>query len=125
MAVFTLGSGTLDIYLLAIYVGAMSLKDTSYWILCALATGDAHGYAVSRHVEELSDGRVTLGPGTLYATLERLVTDGLIEEAGTEVVDGRNRRYYRLTGAGRRAAAEETERRTSAVARARTALGLA
>lgn len=104
---------------------APPLKDSSYWILCALAGDRAHGYAVAHRVDELSDGRVSLGPGTLYTTLDRLVNEGLIEDAGTEVVDGRNRRYYRLTSGGRAVAAAETERRTTAVARARTALGLA
>lgn len=102
----------------------VSMKEPAYWILCALAEGEAHGYAVAQRVDALSDGRVAVGPGTLYATLERLVGDGLIEEAGTGVVDGRNRRYYRLTGAGRSGVTDETERRASAVQRARLALGL-
>lgn len=106
-------------------LGAVStLKEPAYWILCALAGGEGHGYAVAQRVSVLSDDRVGIGPGTLYATLERLAGEGLIEQSRAEVVDGRNRRYYRLTGSGRRAVTDETERRSTAVTRARLALGL-
>lgn len=100
------------------------MKDAMYWILCALADGEAHGYAIAQKVGQLSDGATKVGPGTLYATLERLLADGLIEEAASEVVDGRHRRTYRLSGGGRRAVVEETGHRVAAVERARTALGL-
>ncbi len=102
----------------------MPLKEPAYWILCALAEGEAHGYAVAQRVTALSENSVGIGPGTLYATLERLAGDGLIEQSRAEVVDGRNRRYYRLTGTGRRTVMDETERRSAAVTRARMALGL-
>jgi PadR family transcriptional regulator PadR len=53
-------------------------------------------------VESLSQGRVRLRAGTLYAALDRLVAEGLVVASGEEVVDGRLRRYYRLTDEGRR-----------------------
>lgn len=71
----------------------------------------------------------TPGRGSLYAVLDRLVVEGLVEPAGEEVVDGRLRRYYRLTGDGRSALAEEARRRASvskeALRRLRLAGGVA
>jgi DNA-binding PadR family transcriptional regulator len=53
-----------------------------------------------RAVSELSDGRITLRAGTLYAALERLTEDGLLSVEREEAVEGRLRRYYRLTEKG-------------------------
>ena len=87
------------------------------YILASLAQGECHGYGVARDVEELSQGRVRLTAGTLYGALNRLADDGLIEPAGEREVQGRRRRYYRLTPAGRTALADEVERlRATAVA---------
>jgi DNA-binding PadR family transcriptional regulator len=55
---------------------------------------------VLRQVAQLSDDRVKLSAGTLYAALDRLTEDGLIEVDREETVDGRVRRYYRLTVRG-------------------------
>jgi DNA-binding PadR family transcriptional regulator len=101
------------------------LPSSSYWILCALAEGDSHGYVIAQRIKLLAEGEVRVGTGTLYAAIERLVAGGLIELVREEVVDGRNRRSYRLTGAGRTAATEETSLRASAVRRARRQLGVA
>ncbi len=63
-------------------------------------------------VDEVSGGDAQLGPGTLYRTLARLVADGLVEEAPDASEDqphDSRRRYYRLTGTGRQAAAREAE----------------
>lgn len=96
------------------------------YILASLARGECHGYGIARDAEELSEGRVRLTAGTLYGALNRLVATGLVEPAGEREVQGRRRRYYRLTGAGRVALADEVERlrATAAVlgARARAAL---
>lgn len=88
------------------------LTPAGYQVLLALAGGKAHGYAVMRFVEEVSGGTVTLGPGTLYRTIARLVADGLVEEvAGGESDEPHDarRRYYRMTKDGVRAARQETE----------------
>jgi len=88
------------------------LTPAGFQVLLALAGGKAHGYAVMRFVEEITEGVVALGPGTLYRTIARLVADGLVEEVpggeGEEPHDAR-RRYYRLTPLGRTAARRETE----------------
>ena len=98
------------------------LPAASLHVLLALLGGDKHGYAVMRDVEELSDGAVKMGPGTLYGTIKRLLADGLIEEVtgGTGEADGdERRRYYRLTGAGERVAAVEVARLRTLLTRVR------
>ncbi|MGH3199195.1 MAG: PadR family transcriptional regulator [Streptosporangiaceae bacterium] len=76
-------------------------------------------------VARISDGRVRLRAGTLYAALDRLKADGLLTSGKDEVVDGRLRRYYRITdeGAGELAAEVGRLRANTAVAASR--LGLA
>jgi DNA-binding PadR family transcriptional regulator len=93
-------------------------------IVLALLPGELHGYALMRSVEELSDGAVRLGPGTLYGTINRLVADGLIEETTDRVTrsDGERRRYYQLTGNGRAVALDELARLQTLVRRVRSRL---
>ena len=86
------------------------MREPTYWILTALVGERRHGYALLREVGELSAGRVKLKVTTLYAALERLHRDGLIVVDGEEVVDGRRRRYYRLTQNGTAALADEATR---------------
>src|SRR5262245_54926584 len=86
------------------------LQEPTFLVLTALATEPLHGYGIIRAVTDLSDGHVQLLAGTLYPALHRLTTDGLIELAREEIVDGRLRRYYRLTDAGAHRLATETER---------------
>ncbi|HEV7846893.1 MAG TPA: PadR family transcriptional regulator [Thermoleophilaceae bacterium] len=92
----------------------MALREPSYFILAALVNGPAHGYGIIQEAAELSGGRVRLGAGTLYGALERLASEGLVEPEREEVVSGRRRRYFRLTGEGESALAEESERMRSA-----------
>lgn len=79
---------------------ATEIREPTFLILASLAGGEQHGYAIMREVKEISDDRVTMRAGTLYTALDRLVEEGLVTETGSEVVDGRNRRYYALTKAG-------------------------
>jgi len=76
------------------------LREPTLLLLTALTSGPRHGYALIEAVRELSQGRVTLKPGSLYGTLDRLAREGLVVETGTEVVAGRHRRYYELSDAG-------------------------
>ncbi len=69
-------------------------------VLTSLAGGRKHGYALIGDTEALSGGRVRLKVGTLYAVLDRLLEQGLVAEAGSEVVDGRLRKYFELTEDG-------------------------
>jgi DNA-binding PadR family transcriptional regulator len=66
-----------------------------------------------------------VGTGTLCAAIERLAEADMIELAGEEVVDGRNRRRYRITGSGKEAVTVETGQRAEAIGRAQRQLGLA
>ena len=97
-----------DIYRQPVYkVNVAEVREPTFLVLVALADGRRHGYGIIQDVERLSNGKTKLRAGTLYATLDRLTADGLIEEAGEEVVDGRFRRYYRLARRG--SAVLETE----------------
>jgi|SRR5579875_1676783 len=88
------------------------LPSTAFQILLALSAGDLHGYAIMREVEEQSGGRIRLGPGTLYGSIQTLLEEKLIEEVEGDKADerGERRRYYRLTAAGRKSARIEAER---------------
>jgi len=79
----------------------MDIREPTYLILTSLADGPKHGYGVMRDVAEISAGRVTLRAGTLYAALDRLSAEGLVMATGEQVVEGRLRRNYALTDAGR------------------------
>ena len=74
-------------------------------ILLALATGDKHGYAIMREVEDLTEGAVTMGPGTLYGAVKKMLRAGLVEESDERPdpeLDDERRRYYRISGLGER-----------------------
>ena len=86
------------------------LQEPTFLVLAALAVEPLHGYGLIQAVSELSDGRVTLRAGTLYPALDRLTSDRLVALAREEVVDGRLRRYYRLTDVGADRLRAETER---------------
>ncbi|MEV4196804.1 PadR family transcriptional regulator [Micromonospora globbae] len=86
------------------------MREPTFLILTALAGGPRHGYGIIGEVNALSAGRVTLLPGTLYTALDRLVAQGHVAHDRDEHVDGRLRRYYRLTPRGQQALETETAR---------------
>ena len=92
----------------------MDLRPASYFVLASLLDGPLHGYAISKRAEELSDGDVRLTAGTLYGALDRMAARGLVQVDREETVDGRLRRYYRLSDQGRQAVAREAERLAAA-----------
>src|SRR5215469_424290 len=89
------------------------LPSAAFQILLALADEELHGYAIMRQVEAQTGGRVRLGPGTLYSSIQALLEEGLIEEVergtGFEAAHER-RRSYRLSTSGRKLARGEAER---------------
>jgi DNA-binding PadR family transcriptional regulator len=87
-----------------------AMHEPTFLILTALAAQPRHGYGIIQTVAELSDGDVTLRAGTLYGALDRLADQGLIEVDHEEAVDGRLRRYYRLSDSGAGALATQAER---------------
>jgi len=86
------------------------LQEPTFLLLTALAEGPQHGYGIMTDVARMSEGRVKLRAGTLYAALDRVVAEGLVEADREEVVDGRLRRYYRLTPLGGDRLTAEVER---------------
>ena len=91
-------------------------------ILLALAGEERHGYGIMREVQERTEGRTSMGPGTLYGSIKRMLADGLIEESEVRsdpARDDQRRRYYRITEFGRRAAGAEAERLSGLVETAR------
>jgi len=98
------------------------LTPAVYHILLALFDGEKHGYAIMKDVEHQTGGRVKMGPGTLYGSIKRMLDANLIEEAARRPdpdLDDERRRYYRLSGLGRRVVSAESQRLTQAVKVAR------
>ena len=91
----------------------LPLPASQLHILLALASGDKHGYAIMKVVEVLTEGTVTMGPGTLYGAVKKMLKAGLVEESDERPdpeMDDQRRRYYRITGLGERALDAEVER---------------
>lgn len=89
------------------------LKPAVLHILLALSGGEQHGYGIMREVEQFTSGQIRLGPGTLYRSIKQMLETGLIEESDERPdpeLDDERRRYYRLTGTGRRLAQAEINR---------------
>src|SRR5690606_14325596 len=83
------------------------------YILIALSSGDKHGYGIMKQVEEDSEGKVSMGNGTLYGSLKRMCDAGLVAEADKKVdpdMDDQRRIYYKITGLGKKNLAAELER---------------
>jgi DNA-binding PadR family transcriptional regulator len=79
----------------------------------ALAAGERHGYAILQDVAARTGGRVKLGAGTLYRSIQRMREQGLIEESRRRPArdqDDERRRYYRITRLGTAVAQAESER---------------
>jgi DNA-binding PadR family transcriptional regulator len=105
----------------------VALPVAAFHILIALADRERHGYAIMQDVAARTDGKLRIGPGTLYGSIKRMLHDGLIEELDERPdpdEDDVRRRYYRMTPLGRRVAIEETARLAKLVRQAR-ATGLA
>jgi DNA-binding PadR family transcriptional regulator len=89
------------------------LPAAAFQILMSLADDDLHGYEIMRRVEEQTDGRTRIGPGTLYSSIQALLEAGFVAEVASrsdENLNDERRRYYRMTAAGRKAARDEAER---------------
>jgi len=100
----------------------LPLTPAVFHVLLALADGERHGYAIMQQVTASTDGRMKMGPGTLYGTLKRLLASRLIEESDERPdprLDDERRRYYRLTGVGEQVVRAEALRYADMVALAR------
>lgn len=75
------------------------LTPAVFHVLLSLEEGARHGYAIMQAVEETAG--LSMGPGTIYGTLQRLGEAGLVEETQPPRGEpGERRRYYRLTREG-------------------------
>jgi DNA-binding PadR family transcriptional regulator len=88
-------------------------------ILLALATGPRHGYGIMKQVKVDSGDKISLGPGTLYGSLRRMIDAGLIRESDQRTdpeTDDERRIYYEIAGLGQQALAAELQRYRQVVA---------
>lgn len=90
----------------------LPLTPAVLYILLVLADGERHGYAIAQEVEAMSDGQVSMGPGTLYGSILRMTSAELVEEVTAKRrEDGdERRRYYKSTPFGKRVLARELAR---------------
>ncbi len=104
------------------------LSPAFFHILLSLGAGDRHGYAIKREVAARTDGKLKLGPGVLYGSINKMLELGLIEEAEDRPdphLDDERRRYYRITGYGRQVARAEAARMRELVRLAAATFGAA
>jgi DNA-binding PadR family transcriptional regulator len=91
----------------------LPLSPPVFSVLLALGSETMHGYAIMQELEHRTDGTERLLPGSLYATIARMVREGLIEEADPPSADASadsRRRFYRTTRFGRSVAKAEANR---------------
>ena len=91
----------------------LPLTPTVFHILLALTDSERHGYGIMQEVAFRTDGKLRMGPGTLYGSIKRMLAEGLIMESGERpdpALDDERRRYYRLTYFGQRVAQAESQR---------------
>ena len=91
----------------------LPLTPAVFHILLALADAERHGYGIMQEVSYRTEGKLRMGPGTLYGSIKRMLADGLIAESGERpdpALDDERRRYYRMTDFGLRVARAEAQR---------------
>jgi DNA-binding PadR family transcriptional regulator len=99
-----------------------TLTPSVFYILLALSLKERHGYEIMKQVEYDSEGKIEMGPGTLYGSIKRMITDRLIEEAYERPdpqSDDERRKYYRLTEFGKKQLLKELNRYENALKLAR------
>ena len=95
-----------------------TLTPSVFYILLALSLKERHGYEIMKEAEHDSEGKIKMGPGTLYGSIKRMIADGLIEEAYERPdpqSDDERRKYYRLTEFGKKQLLKELNRYESAL----------
>ena len=97
-----------------------------FHMLLELSEGERHGYALKRAILQRTAGKINLGSGALYGSIDKLLSLGLIEESEERPdphLDDERRRYYRITSLGRRTAEAEARRLRDLVVLAEARLG--
>jgi DNA-binding PadR family transcriptional regulator len=103
------------------------LSPAVFHILLSLGEGERHGYALKREISLRTGGRLKLGPGVLYGSINKMMDLGLIEESDDRPdphLDDERRRYYRITAYGRKVAQAEAARMRDLVQRAAATFGV-
>src|SRR5438034_9760282 len=103
----------------------LPLTPPLFHILLALADEERHGYAIMLDVARQTNDALQLGAGTLYGCLKRMLAAGLVEESVERpdpALDDERRRYYRMTGLGKRVVRAEAQRLAGAVMAAKAKL---
>ena len=103
--------------------GNLALTPAVFDILLALMDRERHGYGIMKEVENQTEGDLVLRPGTLYQAIKRMLELGLIEESDERpdpALDDERRRYYKISGLGRKVARTEVERLTKLLQIARS-----
>jgi DNA-binding PadR family transcriptional regulator len=107
---------------------SIPLSTTMFHILLSLGEGERHGYALKREIAKRTNGKLKLGPGVLYGSINKLLELGLIEESDERPdphLDDERRRYYRITTFGRKLARAEAARMRDLADRAAVTFGTA
>ncbi len=105
----------------------LPLPPALFQMLLALGEGERHGYALKREILKRTGGKVNLGSGALYGSINKMLEQGLIEESAERPdphLDDERRRYYRITAFGRRVAQAEARRMRELVELTAARLGL-
>jgi len=103
------------------------LSPAFFHILLSLGAGERHGYAIKREIAARTEGKLKLGPGVLYGSINKMVELGLIEETEDRPdphLDDERRRYYRITAYGRKVAQAEGARMRDLVQLAAATFGV-
>ena len=101
----------------------LPLTPAVFHILLALADSERHGYSIMQEIAAHTEGKMRIGPTTLYRSIKHMLLDGLIVEADERpdpTLDDERRRYYKLTGFGQQVALAETRRLEQALSVARS-----
>jgi len=103
------------------------LSPAVFHILLSLGEGERHGYAIKREIAARTQGKLKLGPGVLYGSINKMLELGLIEESADRPdphLDDERRRYYRITAYGRKVAQAEALRMRELVQLAASRFGV-
>ena len=98
-----------------------------FHMLLSLTEGERHGYALKRAILQRTDGKLNLGSGALYGSINKMLDEGLIEESDERPdshLDDERRRYYRITSLGQRVLEADAVRLRNLVRLAESHLGL-
>jgi DNA-binding PadR family transcriptional regulator len=101
----------------------LPLPHVHFEILVSLVEHEQHGYAIKREIARRTEGRLELGPGSLYGAIKKLIDEGMIEESSERPeahLDDERRHYYRLTNDGQAVLKAETARLRTLVELAET-----